>query len=184
MSHDDASDHLLVAIEGRAALVHIVGRGSYRVTASLIEFGVQAMAQACDSLIVDLRDCAAIDSTFMGVIAQLSSRIKTEQGGKLVLINLSERTERQLRSLGLHQLIENYNQASTPGDLAGLFGGCGEMVAGPAVDETERDRVAMMLDAHEALVDANPENLPKFVDVLSFLRDDLSSRSAEPSPGS
>ena len=39
--------------------------------------------------------------------------------------------------------------------------------------ETRWDRAETMLDAHEALVDVSAENLPKFKDVLAFLREDL-----------
>ena len=36
-----------------------------------------------------------------------------------------------------------------------------------------REEVARLLDAHEAVVEANPENAAKFKDVLEFLKQDL-----------
>ena len=47
-----------------------------------------------------------------------------------------------------------------------------------AADSLDRsDQATCMIEAHEALVDADPENLARFKDVLEYLKQDLRTGS-------
>jgi len=108
-----------------------------------------------------------MDSTFMGTLAGMALRLRDVGQGNLHVININERNLDLLQGLGLDQLFSI--------DATGLEGGPDTPMASPASEEQrERETTSKtMLEAHEALVKADPTNLTKFKDVLQYLRQDL-----------
>lgn len=168
-----SGDKVLVAISHDTAFVHVVGRGTFKVSTGLKRFGIAAVESKCSRFVVDLEDCTAMDSTFMGVLAGLAFNMKRSGKGEIHLVNLSSRLQSLLTTLGLGHVMRIYLQGSTPGEFLKVLDTASEFDETGQESETRRDRAETMLDAHEALVDVNPENLPKFKDVLTFLREDL-----------
>jgi anti-anti-sigma factor len=168
-----SGDKVLVAIDHETAFVHVIGRGTFKVSTSLKRFGIVAVESRCSRFVVDLEDCTAMDSTFMGVLAGLAFKMKRTGQGEIHLVNLSARLRSLLTTLGLGNVMRIYLEGSTPPEFLSFL----ETVSGfdetDQESETRRDRAETMLDAHESLVEVSPENLPKFKDVLAFLRDDL-----------
>src|SRR4051812_35199921 len=117
--------------------------------------------------VVDLRNCPVMDSTFMGTLAGIALRLREIGEGNLHVTNRNERNKDLLRNLGLDALFAN--------DLCGIEPNGDEKSASlEACDQ--KDSIAQaqtMLEAHEALVEADPENLTKFKDVLEYLKQDL-----------
>lgn len=86
--------------------------------------------------------------------------------GSLSVINLNERNAESLYSLGLDKLF-NLRVSSIEKD--------GQVLP----TSPQKDRVARaktMLEAHEALIITAPENLPKFKDVVQYLKEVLRSK--------
>lgn len=116
--------------------------------------------------VVDLRRCPVMDSTFMGTLAGIALRLREIGQGELHVINLNERNTDLLSNLGLDQLFSlntdglSADEASEPVDPEEV-----------PVDRSLQART--MLEAHEALIEAAPENLTKFKDVLEYLKQDL-----------
>jgi hypothetical protein len=121
--------------------------------------------------IVDLRKCPVMDSTFMGALAGISLWLRELGEGCLHLVNLNERNAESLCRLGLDQLF-NVRLSATKED--------GQALEIPL----KEDRTALaetILEAHEALLKAIPENLPKFKDVIQYLEEELHlSKRASP----
>ena len=120
--------------------------------------------------VVDLRNCPAMDSTFMGTMAGIALRLRELGQGHLHVVNLNERNSDLLCNLGLDQLFSLdaqpvANSATAPLESGGAGGG------GAAADH--QTQVKTMIDAHQALVDADIANLTKFKDVLDYLKQDL-----------
>src|SRR5947199_10816403 len=113
--------------------------------------------------VVDLGNCAMMDSTFMGTMAGVALRLKELGEGHLRVIHCGQRSRDLLAGLGLDQLF----QISANGSIA------------PQCDALQRSNEANtqqakdMLAAHEALCEAAPENLLRFKDVLEYLKQDL-----------
>lgn len=171
---DPAADRLLVSVQGTTAFIRVLGRGSFKISTSLKEFGRGALEQGCRCLALDMAECVGMDSTFMGVLAGLAMELKRRGGGRIVMVNLSIRTRGLLGTLGLDQVIEPHMTGNLPDDLKAAFGGGGPALAPVAgQEESQRTTAETMLEAHENLVNLSPENLPKFKDVLTFLREDL-----------
>jgi anti-sigma B factor antagonist len=121
--------------------------------------------------VVDLRNCPVMDSTFMGTLAGIALRLREIGQGNLHVTNLNERNSDLLRNLGLDQLFAI--------DLCGIDGlekpdreeAKAIETANPGQDRSKQAQT--MLEAHEALVEASPENITKFKDVLDYLKQDL-----------
>ena len=113
--------------------------------------------------VVDLKCCPVMDSTFMGTLAGVALRLRELGQGHLRVVNLNERNNDLLGNLGLDQLF--------------TLGGCaGETFAQqplPAAGVDKETQTRTMIEAHEAVVEANPENAAKFKDVLEYLKQDL-----------
>ena len=170
-------DRLSVAIVQRIALVRVEGRGSFKVSTSLKEFVQAAVEGGAQTAVVDMTNCASMDSTFMGVLAGAAGRLKNRNQGRLVLVNLSAKTRALISTLGLDQVVAAFDAGQTPAEFAPFVDGaaCFELAAG---GDSQRATAQTVLEAHETLAALTPENRPRFKDVLEFMREDLKRKSA------
>ncbi|HBM76524.1 MAG TPA: hypothetical protein DD438_00325, partial [Verrucomicrobiales bacterium] len=56
--------------------------------------------------VIDLLDCPAMDSTFMGTLAGLAMRLSRIGGGRMHLNGVCDRNRQSLEDLGLEKLLE------------------------------------------------------------------------------
>lgn len=176
-------DQLLVAVHQDLAFLRVNGRGSFKVSTAMKEFAGSAIDRGCTRLVLDMAECVGMDSTFMGVLAGLAVRLR-QKGGGIVMVNLSLRTRGLLATLGLDQVIEPHMSGDLPPDLQPFLAAA--PVPMETLDTRERStRVTTetMLEAHQDLVRLSPDNLPKFKDVLTFLREDLKREERGGPPG-
>ncbi len=166
-------DQLLVAVCQPAAFIRVQGRGSFKISTAMKEFAGAAIDQGCTRLVLDMAECVGMDSTFMGVLAGLAVRLRQKSGG-IIMVNLSLRTRGLLATLGLDQVIEPHMSGDTPADVQPFLGAApGRLESLDTRERSTRVTTETMLEAHQDLVRLSPENLPKFKDVLTFLREDL-----------
>ncbi len=169
---DKSGDQLLVAVHKDIAFVRVRERGSFKISKNLKQFGLSSIEQGVRRIVVDLSECIGMDSTFMGVLAGIAFRLHKLEGGKLYIVNLSARTRGLLSTLGLDQLVIPCMAGSTPKEFEPFLADAGGLSAVDTDRESRRETAEMMLEAHENLVELSPENLPRFKDVLTFLRED------------
>ena len=114
-----------------------------------------------------------MDSTFMGTLAGIALRLREFGKGGLVVRNANQRNADLLANLGLNNLFEIESKVPTARSESSL-----EATPLEAADSLDRSNQATcMIEAHEALVDADPENLARFKDVLEYLKQDLRTGS-------
>ena len=111
-----------------------------------------------------------MDSTFMGVLAGLSTVLK-KTDGEVLLSNLSEKNLFLLKMLGLLHLVR---VDATPVEMP--FPTLADQPLPATADK--RQMTQNMINAHEALIEASPENMVKFKDVLAYLKEDLNRVAA------
>ena len=170
-------DKVWVAIHKNMALIRVEGRGSFKVSTSLKQFGNAAVDSGCTSVMLDMSACIGMDSTFMGVLAGLASRIKHQSGGDVVMLNLAARTRGLVATLGLDQIIQAHQVDATPERYQAVLALTHEMSVLEPQDTSKVATAKTMLEAHENLVKLTPDNLPRFKDVLAFLREDLKRKT-------
>ncbi|HMP90472.1 MAG TPA: STAS domain-containing protein [Kiritimatiellia bacterium] len=173
-----AADQAYVAVAGRVALVKVEGRGSFKISASLKQFGDSVVKDRLPLLLLDMSLCIGMDSTFMGVLAGIASKLKT-QAGRVVLVNCTPRTRGLLATLGLDQLISAYEAGQTPEDYENILHAKRPSDQLDAASCRDEQTMRTMLDAHQNLVDLVPENMPQFRDVLVYLREELNKKTGE-----
>jgi hypothetical protein len=97
----------------------------------------------------------------MGTLVGISLWLRELGEGCLYVVNLNERNAESVCSLGLDQLL-NVRVIATKEDRQALR---------IPLKEDRTARAQTMLEAHEALIKAVPENLPKFKDVIQYLEE-------------
>jgi anti-anti-sigma regulatory factor len=161
------------------ALVRVDGRGSFKVSTSLKEFGQVALQAGATTAVLDMGRCIGMDSTFMGVLAGWATRLRQRPGGRLALINLSPRTRSLVATLGLDQIVQAYEAGPLPDDLHAAAALSEGLAALEPREESRATTTETMIEAHENLVQLSPENLPRFKDVLIYLREDLNRKTGD-----
>ena len=169
----NAAASILVGVTSRAVHVKVEGKGSFQNSPALKEFSKQMLERGFRNFIVDLNTCSVMDSTFMGTLAGIALRLREFGDGRLVVRNANERNSDLLKNLGLNNLFEIESKITAVRSETNVE-------AAPLKQPhlmNRSDQAACMIEAHEALVDADPENLARFKDVLEYLKQDLRAGS-------
>ncbi len=160
---------ILVGLTNKTVWIRVEGKGSFLNSPGVKDFTKEMINRGHREFVVDLRNCPVMDSTFMGTMAGVALRLRELGQGHLHVINLNERNRDLLANLGLDQLFSiDILPAKSGGEPVGKVL---NDVAASAANRTAQAET--MLEAHEALVEAVPENLTKFKDVLEYLKQDL-----------
>ena len=155
--------------------VRVAGRGSFLNSGSLKEFAREMVNRGFREFVFDLQDCVMMDSTFMGTMAGMALRLKELGPGRLRVIHCGERSRELLSGLGLDQILDIQSNGATAPECEELTKANGAPAVGSA--DAKREQAGTMLEAHEALCQAVPENLTRFKDVLEYLKHDLQHES-------
>jgi len=115
--------------------------------------------------VIDLTGCELMDSTFMGTMAGIALRLRELGSGGLSVLHPNPRNRMLLENLGLDHLFsfDLPEGVRTPPRAAA------QETLTPAAKDTAAQQ-ATILSAHEALVEADPENEERFKDVLDLLK--------------
>ena len=164
-----------VGVNGDAVWVKVEGKGSFLNSGNLKEFTREMVNRGYREFVVDLENCAMMDSTFMGTMAGVALRLKELGHGHLHVVHCGTRSHELLYGLGLDQIFDiNANGAAAPAcDMLEQ-----QQADHDVMEEKRHEQAKTMLDAHEALCQASPENFLRFKDVLDYLKQDLHHETA------
>jgi anti-anti-sigma factor len=157
-----------VGVNGQAVWVKVEGKGNFLNSGNLKEFAREMVSRGYREFVVDLEKCVMMDSTFMGTMAGVALRLKELGHGHLHVVHCGERSRNLLSGLGLDQIFSIHANGETAPACELLPN---ETRAEPSIQKQQQAQ--QMLDAHEALCEAAPENFSKFKDVLDYLKQDL-----------
>ena len=143
-----------------AVWVRVEGKGTFQNSPGLKDFSRKLIADGRREIVVDLKDCPAMDSTFMGTLAGIALRLREAGGGSLWVVNRNERNSDLLSGLGLDALFAH----DAPPLAVPSTGTAIEHSADKAMTRE------VMRAAHEDCVVANPANAAAFKDVLEYLK--------------
>jgi anti-anti-sigma factor len=158
-----------VGVNGPAVWVRVEGKGSFLNSGNLKEFAQEMVNRGYREFVIDLENCAMMDSTFMGTMAGVALRLKELGHGHLHVVHCGNRSRELLSGLGLDQIFSIHTNGSMAPECESLE---------PALNddrsaEQKKEQAQTMLEAHEALCQAAPENFLRFKDVLDYLKQDL-----------
>jgi anti-sigma B factor antagonist len=162
--------NILVATVDSTVCIKLEGRANF---ASSVDFKrlVNGMREAGNQrFIVDLSACQIMDSTFLGMLAGLGTRLSSEslppEERPIELLNPSERVADLIDNLGVSNLF-NIVSCDTRPEVA---------YAAAGTDGTSTSKLDLSrncLEAHQILMDLNPDNVAKFKDVAKFFADEV-----------
>ncbi len=141
--------------------VKVIGRANFEYGMPLRAF-VRGLEGDYGLVRIDLKDCVAMDSTFMGILAMLGLRSK-KNSSPVEIVNANEYNQGLLKGLGLTSLF-HFVDGEFPGD--------GENV--PTEESKDMIETAeTVVEAHKNLVDADSANQDKFKEVIDYAEQDL-----------
>ncbi len=149
------------------------GKGNFLNSGNFKDFAREMVNRGYREFVIDLEHCAMMDSTFMGTMAGVALRLKELGHGHLHIVHCGERSRELLTGLGLDQIFSIHANGSAAPVCTDL-----EETAPPEPSVHKQQQAQQMLDAHEALCEAAPQNLSRFKDVLDYLKQDLHQDSA------
>src|SRR5205809_7646710 len=164
---------ILVGISGPTVWVRVEGKGSFLNSGNLKEFARRMLDRGYREFVVDLAHCAMMDSTFMGTMASVALRLKELGQGHLHVVRCGNRSRELLSGLGLDHIFDIRANGATAPECETLK----ENMLDRA-NAQKREQAETMLEAHEALCEAAPENVSRFKDVLDYLKQDLHQTTA------
>jgi anti-anti-sigma regulatory factor len=169
------NNNLTAAYIGRAAVIRVEGRGSFKICPPMKQFIHQVInTESADRILIEMSNCSGMDSTFMGVVAGIACYIKSNPAFSFKLINLSEKNKKLLVTLGVDRVVDySLSAAEEEQDLLKQLNGSSRPLETDMSNKLETAQTT--LEAHETLVEINPDNLSKFKSVLEYLTDDLRS---------
>lgn len=161
------SSSVLVGSLGQTVWLKVNGRGTFQNSPGVKEFVKQMIQRGHREFVVDLEECELMDSTFMGTLAGVALRLREIGQGGLRTVNVNVRNASLFENLGLDQLftVETGHVTDAPSTLK----------QAEAVDEDNAKET--VLEAHEALIEADAHNAVKFKDVVEYLRQELAQEN-------
>jgi anti-sigma B factor antagonist len=169
-----AETSILVGIFDGFTWIRCEGKGSFLTSPALKDYAETRIACGERCVVVDLGACSGMDSTFMGTLAGLSSRLLAP-GGKVQIADANEKNRRSLEDLGLDFLLEiDPPDAPWQPNVQAL-----RLELSPpqtAGVHSMNDRARHVLEAHKVLSAASQENAKKFAGVVSLLEAEIASK--------
>lgn len=154
-----------VGTANNKAFVRIKGRGDFQNSQILKDFIHTVLEKGLSDLLIDLKECKTMDSTFMGVLAGTALELKNKHQKRLTLYRVDEHNLKLLTTLGIHifmNVVPNVPEANAP-----TF-----EILQPR-PPSKREMATEMLTAHATLMDLSEENKIKFKDVYEFLKEEI-----------
>jgi len=158
-------DYVEVALASKTQYIRAHGLGTMHTCAGLRAFANDALEKGYEDVIVDLRDCTGMDSTFMGVLAGIALYFPEEDRPHVMVINADEHNRKLLEGLGLSAVLQiRDGEVRLP-----------EVEMYRLQDEwtSEEDRIRFIQQAHENLVKIDRRNVERFGPFLEMLKQEL-----------
>ncbi len=159
------SARLSVYVGERFACVKIVGRANFNSSMDFRALISELRQKGYNYFVLELSECALMDSTFLGVLAGLRTReSKGEQ--TIELLNPNARITDLLENLGILGLFKlTHGKDVVPPNA--------QPVPQASCEHSRLETSEACLEAHRTLIELNPANAPKFKDVTQFLLEDV-----------
>lgn len=155
------SGRILYAVHNGTYVIKFVGDVRVPLCASLEGFLEQMFSDnTLNSVLVDLSDTVAIDSTALGLIAKTAVFLREHQNKKPVILSTNPDVTRILDSMGFDRVFLMLDHAETPlDDLEELT----------LSEPSERDLTRHVIEAHRVLMSMNEKNKATFHDLVAAL---------------
>ncbi|OGV56557.1 MAG: hypothetical protein A2X49_06690 [Lentisphaerae bacterium GWF2_52_8] len=155
--------------------IRVEGRATFECSPPLRNLAKSIEHEKFKKISVNLRECCAMDSTFMGVLAMLGLASR-KVGAVMEIANASPSNMALLSGLGLKKLFSfvTRDTMSETGEWRALMG------TGEGLDKEDNART--VLEAHDTLMDIDASNIPKFERVVDMVKKDIDKMGGDKKP--
>jgi len=161
---------LLVLTGNGFACIRIIGRANFGSSIDFRTLVTELQAKGLKYFLIELSECALMDSTFLGVLAGFGLKMggpqPVEEDKAIELVNPNPRVEELLESLGVLHLFKISKGVTK------LCEGK-EHTPQSSGNASREELTRCSLEAHQILMEINPENVARFKEVARFLQEDL-----------
>lgn len=168
------TNNLSVCVDHGTGIVRICGRANFSTSVDFKKVVAHLRDRCGNRLLFDLSECSLMDSTFLGVLASMAIQASTPRNGeaaeKLRLLNPTPRVIELLDNLGVMHLFEVVKEEAGDHNFQKVE---------PGPQPNSREMARNCLEAHQTLMDLNPENARRFKDVAAFLEEDARKPASE-----
>ncbi|NUM34193.1 MAG: STAS domain-containing protein [Candidatus Brocadiae bacterium] len=159
----ESNGRFCMATYEKNILIRVEGLATKNNTYLFQNFVEKMLQENFKHFIIDFSMCKGMDSTFMGVLLQISNTVE------LKLLHVGVVCKKSLDSLGISRF---FNIIKEKKDLENF---CYQILEG---GECSKEKMVVMIhDAHTALIKANPENKELFEAFLSDLSSEIKKYS-------
>ncbi|MGB6222907.1 STAS domain-containing protein [Haloferula sp.] len=152
------------------------GKGSFLQSPALKERAEKSREKGETHFVIDLEACTGMDSTFMGFLAGLASRVSKDKG-RVMIASPGDKNRRSLEDLGLDCLLDIApSDASWVGKESEIRKKLKPFRQNRLPDT--KDRAQHVLDSHRTLALTSEENAKRFATVLQVLENEKSEKGS------
>jgi anti-sigma B factor antagonist len=164
------SAKLLVYMGDNFSCVKIIGRANFNSSIDFKTLLNELRQKGYRRFVLELSECVLMDSTFLGVLTGFGLKMNASEpaqcNGSIELLNPNARVTELLENLGVLPL---FKLAQGELDLPSGSASHTHEPCNPSKEEVTK----ACLEAHRTLMEANPDNVPRFKEVTRFLAEDL-----------
>ena len=81
---------VLISIENQTILVKIESKANSFISQNIKKFILDNLSEKTMDIFIDMSNCESMDSTFMGIMTDLSRKLNEKCGRNLSFINIAE----------------------------------------------------------------------------------------------
>ncbi len=164
------SAKMWVLVGEKFACIKVIGRATFVSSIDFKTLVNELRDKGYNYFVLDLSECALMDSTFLGVLAgfglKMSDGEKAPVQPAIELLNPNARIAELLENLGVLKLFKLTQGSLTPPEGTQVHP-CEP--GHPTKEETTR----ACLEAHQTLMAIQPGNVSRFKEVAQFLAEEL-----------
>src|SRR4051794_11944300 len=158
------------AATGQRHVLRYQGRTDYTIAPALERFAEGLFdGNGPTGLVFDLREATLLDSTNLGLLARLASRVD-EVGGRATIVSTNDDITDVLRSMGLAAMFQIASDDPVLHEV-----GPGDEI--PVEPTGQRELIRTMLEAHRVLAGIDENDRSGFKAVIEGLESELGSAS-------
>jgi anti-anti-sigma factor len=168
---------ILVGQIGDVFWLRVEGKGCFQNSISVKSAVQDRIESGVRDFVFDLDRCPMMDSTFLGTLTGVARDLRDCGGGTVTVLNVNARNQQLLSSLGLDHILDvDIDGSAWPEERRQAA--CElEQCATSAAVVCKTEQAAHVLEAHQALCEANEANSSRFRDVIDFLQKEVGRKS-------
>lgn len=168
---------MFVSVGEKSVCVRLSGRANFTSSVDFKTLVHELLQKGYAYFVLDLSECALMDSTFLGVLTGFGLKLTSPQPDHvermIELFNPNARIAELLENLGVLHLFK-----VTQGEV--ILPEKTQPLDHTPSDSTRAEITQACLEAHQTLMNVNPGNVPRFKDVAAFLAEDLKKLKTTP----